>query len=37
MQKYTVQNAPVFVSVYLFAVTMLIFQTEIIFFKSEMV
>ena len=28
MQKYTVQNVPVFVSVYLYAVTMLIFQIK---------
>ena len=28
MQKYTVQNVPVFVSVYLYAVTMLTFQIK---------
>ena len=28
MQKYTVQNVPVFVSVYVYAVTMLIFQIK---------
>ena len=28
MQKYTVQNVPVFVSVYLYAVTVLIFQIK---------
>ena len=28
MQKYNVQNVPVFVSVYLYAITMLIFQIK---------
>ena len=28
MQKYTVQNVPVFASVYLYAVTMLIFHIK---------